>query len=109
MRPDGFEDISAVLALYRPGPMGAGSHTNYALRKNGLRADTPAPRPPANVSFAPNRSASLSAASRRTAASRSTGPTAQEPYPAQQPQTGRPGQIHGESVASHVTSSRTTR
>jgi len=35
MRPDGFEDISAVLALYRPGPMGADSHTNYALRKNG--------------------------------------------------------------------------
>jgi DNA polymerase-3 subunit alpha len=35
MRPDNFEDISAVLALYRPGPMGADSHTNYALRKNG--------------------------------------------------------------------------
>jgi DNA polymerase III subunit alpha len=34
MRPDNFEDISAVLALYRPGPMGADSHTNYALRKN---------------------------------------------------------------------------
>ncbi len=34
MRPDNFEDISAVLALYRPGPMGAESHTNYALRKN---------------------------------------------------------------------------
>ena len=37
MRPDHFEDISAVLALYRPGPMSAGSHTNYALRKNGLQ------------------------------------------------------------------------
>jgi DNA polymerase-3 subunit alpha len=35
MKPDNFEDISAVLALYRPGPMGANSHTNYALRKNG--------------------------------------------------------------------------
>ncbi len=34
MRPDSFEDISAVLALYRPGPMGVNSHTNYALRKN---------------------------------------------------------------------------
>ena len=34
MKPDNFEDISAVLALYRPGPMGANSHTNYALRKN---------------------------------------------------------------------------
>ncbi len=37
MKPDNFEDISAVGALYRPGPMGAGSHTNYALRKNGLQ------------------------------------------------------------------------
>ncbi|NTW42521.1 MAG: DNA polymerase III subunit alpha, partial [Cellulomonadaceae bacterium] len=37
MRPDSFEDISAVGALYRPGPMGANSHTNYALRKNGLQ------------------------------------------------------------------------
>ena len=35
MQPDNFEDISAVIALYRPGPMGANSHTNYALRKTG--------------------------------------------------------------------------
>jgi DNA polymerase-3 subunit alpha len=41
MRPDNFEDISAVGALYRPGPMGAGSHTNYALRKNGQQPITP--------------------------------------------------------------------
>ncbi|MEE1620277.1 DNA polymerase III subunit alpha [Zafaria sp. Z1313] len=41
MRPDNFEDISAVIALYRPGPMGANSHTNYALRKNGLQEVTP--------------------------------------------------------------------
>jgi DNA polymerase-3 subunit alpha len=41
MKPDNFEDISAVLALYRPGPMGADSHTNYALRKNGLQKITP--------------------------------------------------------------------
>nr|MDT0667892.1 DNA polymerase III subunit alpha [Micromonospora sp. DSM 115978] len=41
MRPDNFEDISAVLALYRPGPMGANSHTNYALRKNGQQEATP--------------------------------------------------------------------
>jgi DNA polymerase-3 subunit alpha len=41
MKPDNFEDISAVLALYRPGPMGADSHTNYALRKNGAQAITP--------------------------------------------------------------------
>src|SRR5690625_1434728 len=41
MKPDNFEDISATLALYRPGPMGADSHTNYALRKNGLQEVTP--------------------------------------------------------------------
>ncbi|HEU4676002.1 MAG TPA: DNA polymerase III subunit alpha [Motilibacteraceae bacterium] len=41
MKPDNFEDISAVGALYRPGPMGAGSHTNYALRKNGQQDITP--------------------------------------------------------------------
>ncbi|MFV0254385.1 MAG: DNA polymerase III subunit alpha [Beutenbergiaceae bacterium] len=40
MRPDNFEDISAVGALYRPGPMGANSHTNYALRKNGQQPIT---------------------------------------------------------------------
>jgi DNA polymerase III subunit alpha len=41
MKPDNFEDISAVLALYRPGPMGANSHTNYALRKNGQQDIVP--------------------------------------------------------------------
>src|SRR6478752_7709626 len=41
MKPDNFEDISALIALYRPGPMGANSHTNYALRKNGLQDITP--------------------------------------------------------------------
>jgi DNA polymerase-3 subunit alpha len=41
MRPDNFEDISAVLALYRPGPMGVDSHTNYALRKNGKQEIKP--------------------------------------------------------------------
>ncbi|MDQ1513985.1 MAG: polymerase subunit alpha, partial [Microbacteriaceae bacterium] len=41
MKPDNFEDISAVGALYRPGPMGANSHTNYALRKNGLQEIVP--------------------------------------------------------------------
>jgi DNA polymerase-3 subunit alpha len=35
MRPDQFEDISAVGALYRPGPMGADSHNKYARRKTG--------------------------------------------------------------------------
>ncbi len=41
MQPDSFEDIAAVLALYRPGPMGAKSHTNYALRKTGRQPITP--------------------------------------------------------------------
>lgn len=41
MKPDNFEDISAVLALYRPGPMGVNSHTNYALRKNKQQEITP--------------------------------------------------------------------
>lgn len=41
MKPDNFEDISAVGALYRPGPMGANSHTNYALRKNGRQDIVP--------------------------------------------------------------------
>ena len=35
MRPDAFADISAVGALYRPGPMGADSHNKYARRKTG--------------------------------------------------------------------------
>ena len=34
MIPDSFEDISAVIALYRPGPMGVNAHTDYADRKN---------------------------------------------------------------------------
>ena len=48
MRPDKFEDISAVGALYRPGPMGMNSHNDYADRKNGRKpidADPPGARP----------------------------------------------------------------
>lgn len=41
MQPDNFEDISAALALYRPGPMGVNAHTNFALRKNGKQILTP--------------------------------------------------------------------
>lgn len=37
LKPDKFEDISALLSLYRPGPMGVNAHTDYALRKNGLQ------------------------------------------------------------------------
>ena len=41
MQPDNFEDISAALALYRPGPMGVNAHTNFALRKNGRQEVIP--------------------------------------------------------------------
>ncbi len=41
MQPDNFEDISAALALYRPGPMGVNAHTNFALRKNGKQEPIP--------------------------------------------------------------------
>jgi DNA polymerase-3 subunit alpha len=41
MVPDSFEDISAVLALYRPGPMGANAHNDYADRKNGRKPVVP--------------------------------------------------------------------
>lgn len=41
MKPTEFEDIAAVLALYRPGPMGVNAHTDYALRKNGLQEAAP--------------------------------------------------------------------
>src|SRR6201995_5145419 len=41
MKPDNFEDISALGALYRPGPMGVNTHPNYALRKNGQQEITP--------------------------------------------------------------------
>jgi DNA polymerase-3 subunit alpha len=41
MAPTRFEDVSAVLALGRPGPMEAKSHINYALRKSGQQKTTP--------------------------------------------------------------------
>lgn len=41
MRPTGFNDIVAALALYRPGPMGVGAHWDYADRKNGRKPITP--------------------------------------------------------------------
>src|SRR5690606_22957544 len=33
--PNSLEDVSALVALYRPGPLSAGMHTHYADRKNG--------------------------------------------------------------------------
>ena len=41
LKPDNFNDISALIALYRPGPMSMDSHTNYAKRKNGLQKIEP--------------------------------------------------------------------
>ncbi|WP_238782582.1 DNA polymerase III subunit alpha [Streptomyces monomycini] len=41
MEPSRFEDIAAALALYRPGPMAANAHTNYALRQNGKQDPDP--------------------------------------------------------------------
>ena len=35
LRPDSFEDVIALVALFRPGPMGANMHNLYADRKNG--------------------------------------------------------------------------
>jgi DNA polymerase-3 subunit alpha len=41
MQPTGFEDVVAVIALYRPGPMGQNAHNDYADRKNGRQAVRP--------------------------------------------------------------------
>ena len=41
MQPDRFESISAVLALYRPGPMGVNAHNDYADRKTGRKPVVP--------------------------------------------------------------------
>jgi DNA polymerase-3 subunit alpha len=41
MQPTGFEDVVAVIALYRPGPMGQNAHNDYADRKNGRQAIRP--------------------------------------------------------------------
>ncbi|OIV35303.1 DNA polymerase III subunit alpha [Mangrovactinospora gilvigrisea] len=41
MAPTRFDDIAAAIALYRPGPMAANAHTNYALRQNGKQDPDP--------------------------------------------------------------------
>jgi DNA polymerase-3 subunit alpha len=38
LKPDSFNDVIALVALYRPGPMGANMHNLYADRKNGRAA-----------------------------------------------------------------------
>jgi DNA polymerase-3 subunit alpha len=37
LAPDRFEDLMALVALYRPGPLNAGMHIEYAERKHGRR------------------------------------------------------------------------
>jgi DNA polymerase-3 subunit alpha len=41
MQPSEFNDIAALNALYRPGPMGMGSHINYVERKHGRQRMDP--------------------------------------------------------------------
>ena len=41
MQPTEFGDVVAVIALYRPGPMGMNSHNDYADRKNNRQASKP--------------------------------------------------------------------
>ncbi len=38
LAPDSFEDVAALIALYRPGPMSVNMHYDYADRKNGRKA-----------------------------------------------------------------------
>jgi DNA polymerase III subunit alpha len=40
LEPDRFEDLMALVALYRPGPLNNGLHTEYAERKHGRRKVT---------------------------------------------------------------------
>lgn len=41
MKPTSFNDISATIALFRPGPMGVNAHNDFADRKNGRKKITP--------------------------------------------------------------------
>ena len=38
MKPTTFDDVAAVIALYRPGPMGANMHNDYADFKNSRKS-----------------------------------------------------------------------
>jgi DNA polymerase III subunit alpha len=38
LQPTSFADVAALVALYRPGPMAANMHNDYADRKNGRQA-----------------------------------------------------------------------
>ena len=43
LRPADFEDITAALALYRPGPLDSGMVDEFTKRKNGRKVDFPHP------------------------------------------------------------------
>ena len=44
LAPDRFEDMMALVALYRPGPLNQGMHTEYAERKHArLKVTYPHP------------------------------------------------------------------
>ncbi len=40
LAPTHFDDVAALVALYRPGPMAANMHNDYADRKNGRKPIT---------------------------------------------------------------------
>jgi DNA polymerase III subunit alpha len=40
LAPTSFDDVAALVALYRPGPMAANMHNDYADRKNARKATT---------------------------------------------------------------------
>jgi DNA polymerase III subunit alpha len=52
LEPDRFEDLMALVALYRPGPLNSGMHTEYAERKHGRRKVT-YPHPDLEPALAP--------------------------------------------------------
>ncbi|MFW5930390.1 MAG: DNA polymerase III subunit alpha [Desulfosalsimonas sp.] len=37
MKPENFAEVTALVALYRPGPMGSGMHDDYVERKHGRK------------------------------------------------------------------------
>ena len=41
LKPTSFDDVSALIALYRPGPMGVNAHNDYADRKNDRKPVVP--------------------------------------------------------------------
>lgn len=45
VKPNRFDDLPAITALYRPGPMGMGAHNEFAERKNNPKLRIPANEP----------------------------------------------------------------